>query len=274
MEVLKDWPTLSEKLKGSKNLIILIVIAFVIIIAIGQDLIYSFVNDTGFYISESLLYNSIWIIFIPLTFCLLYIIGRVNARSTLKRLPINILLAVATSFLHIFVFSCLFVLVSYFVFNPVHSFSRIFSSALSNQFYIAVIWYSIFPFAFHFFKRSKSNQIPRNPLEQVKSKIIVKSGKDTILLDIDEILYVSTDKPYTVIHARVKSYLDNRSLKNHEDELDSKLFRRVHRSTLVNITKIQSMTSRSNGDFDATLSNGELIRMSRHYRENWDDIIH
>ncbi len=44
----------------------------IFILAIGlsvfQDYVYSQVKNTGFYLSESLLYNSIWIFLVPLSF--------------------------------------------------------------------------------------------------------------------------------------------------------------------------------------------------------------
>jgi two-component system LytT family response regulator len=53
-----------------------------------------------------------------------------------------------------------------------------------------------------------------------------------------------------------------------ETRLDPKHFVRVHRSTMVNIDRIQELQPSTHGDFIVLLKDGTKLRMSRRYREN------
>jgi two-component system LytT family response regulator len=71
-----------------------------------------------------------------------------------------------------------------------------------------------------------------------------------------------------------KRYFDSRTLKDFEDLLNPEFFLRVHRSSMVNTAYVKALTSRQNGDYDALLENGQTVRLSRHYRENWQQLLH
>ncbi|HNJ56177.1 MAG TPA: LytTR family DNA-binding domain-containing protein, partial [Chitinophagaceae bacterium] len=62
-----------------------------------------------------------------------------------------------------------------------------------------------------------------------------------------------------------KKYLHSQSLKSILQQLDEKQFVQIHKSCLVNINTIASCTSRLNGDYDLTLTNGSVLRLSRNY---------
>jgi two-component system LytT family response regulator len=55
--------------------------------------------------------------------------------------------------------------------------------------------------------------------------------------------------------------------------LNSQIFLRVHRSAIVNKNHITELKSRKNGDYDGVLTNGQSVRFSRHYRQNWSELL-
>lgn len=240
---------------------------FVFLLAILQDYIYSRIQNTGFYLSESSLYNTFWIFFVPLTIFANRLIRFVNRKNKLTKLPFNIGMGLFISFLHITLFASLFVIVSSIVFSPTHRFSNIFNSAFSNQFYIALLWYIIFPVIYI------SKFKPTKLTDSYSDKIKLKIGSKILNVSTSTIQYISTDKPYLIVHTNNKKILDNRSLKEFETKLDPTVFLRVHRSTIVNATFIKELKSRNNGDYDATFENGQIIRLSRHFRNNWKQLI-
>lgn len=237
------------------------------LLAVLQDYIYSRIQNTGFYLSESSLYNTYWIFFIPLTIFANRLIKIVNPKNTFTKLPLNIGIGLFFSFLHLLLFASLFVLISSLVFTPTHRFSNIFNSAFSNQFYIALLWYIIFP-VFYILKFK-----PTNLKKPYSDKIKLKIGSKILSVSTSTIQFISTDKPYSIIHTNDKKILDNKSLKEFEAELDPTVFLRVHRSSIINATCVKELKSRNNGDYDATLNNGQVIRLSRHFRNNWKHLI-
>ena len=269
-ETLEHTINISEKfkiLKIGKLPFYLIIVVFVFLLAVLQDYIYSRIQQTSFYLSESSLYNTFWIFFIPFTFFINRLIKIINPNNKLSRFPLNLGIGIVFSFIHILLFASLFVFVSSFIFSPTHWFTNIFNAAFSNQFFIALLWYAIFP-AIYFAKR-KTTDLANSYSDIIKLKV----GSNIITVPTSTIQLISTDKPYSVVYSDDRRILDNKSLKEFETELDPAIFLRVHRSTIINTTYLKELKSRSNGDYDATLKNGQVIRLSRHFRNNWKQLI-
>ena len=261
---------INEKLKIpkiGKLPLYLIIVGFVFLLAVLQDYIYSRIQQTGFYLSESSLYNTFWVFFIPFTIFINRLVKIINPKNKLSRLPFNLGIGVVFSFLHILLFASLFVFVSSLIFTPTHRFLNIFNAAFSNQFFIALLWYAIFP-AIYIAKRK-----PNNSTNLYSDTFKLKIGSRIITVQTSTIQLISTDKPYSVVYTNGRKVIGNKSLKKFETELDPTIFLRVHRSTIINATYVKELKSRSNGDYDATLKNGQVIRLSRHYRNNWKQLI-
>ena len=233
----------------------LIIIVLVFLLAILQDYIYSRIQNTGFYLSESSLYNTFWIFFIPLTICTSRLIKIINPKNKLFKLPFNLGIGITFSFLHLVFFASLFVLISSLVFTPTH------------RFYIALLWYTIFPAIY--ISKYKPTYSKKNYSDKIKLKI----GSKILSVSTSNIEFITTDKPYSIVHINDKKILDNKSLKEFETILDPTAFLRVHRSSIINTTFVKELKSRNNGDYDATLKNGQVIRLSRHFRNNWKQLI-
>jgi two-component system LytT family response regulator len=242
-------------------------VGFVFLSAVLQDYIYSNIKQTGFYISESMLYNTLWLLFIPFSVLINRFIRKINPKNKVGKLPLNLVAGIAFSFIHILFFTALFVSVSNLVFTPPHRFSVIFNTALSNQFYIVLLWYTIFPAIF--ISKHKQPRLTHHYSEKAKLKI----GRKIITIPTATIQLIMTDKPYVKVCTNDQKFLDNKSLKEFESELDPAIFLRVHRSAIINVTYIKEMKSRNNGDYDAKMGNGQIIRLSRHYRNNWHQLL-
>jgi DNA-binding LytR/AlgR family response regulator len=69
-------------------------------------------------------------------------------------------------------------------------------------------------------------------------KIPVVAGGGTELLDYDQVQYVQADGDYSRVHTFDRSYLCTASLGELEERLPSGRFVRIHRSYLVNLSKV------------------------------------
>ena len=90
----------------------------------------------------------------------------------------------------------------------------------------------------------------------------------------DSVLYFSANPPYTTLHCDGKKYLFNGSLKTLSEQLDVEKFVRVHKSVIIQVAYIVSYKSRLNGDYDATMKNGAVLRISRNYAADFKRIFH
>jgi DNA-binding LytR/AlgR family response regulator len=74
--------------------------------------------------------------------------------------------------------------------------------------------------------------------------ITVKSGYDLHKLFLDDIYFIESDGEYVHFHTKNKKVMSYQSLRSLEKILDPSLFMRVHRSYIVNKTKVRALKGR------------------------------
>ncbi|MGZ8711142.1 MAG: LytR/AlgR family response regulator transcription factor [Thermoanaerobaculia bacterium] len=97
------------------------------------------------------------------------------------------------------------------------------------------------------------------------ARIAVRSRDAWVILKVDEIDWLEAAGNYVEVHARGKSYLLRSTISNLEERLDRRRFSRIHRSTIVNVDRVSQIRSDAHGDYDVTLTAGNVLRMSRKY---------
>jgi len=75
--------------------------------------------------------------------------------------------------------------------------------------------------------------------------IFIKSGYDHIQLFVSDILTIKSDSDYTEIITQEKNYLSKFPLRHWIEKLDDSLFTQVHKSHIVNVLKIDKVSSNS-----------------------------
>jgi two-component system LytT family response regulator len=95
----------------------------------------------------------------------------------------------------------------------------------------------------------------------------VKDGERYLMLRADEVDWIEAAANYVRFHARDTSFLLRSTLAAVAGTLDPRRFARIHRSTIVNIDRVREVRPEWHGDFDVLLAGGQLLRMSRRYRE-------
>ena len=114
-----------------------------------------------------------------------------------------------------------------------------------------VVDYLLKPFSFERFVQAVS-KVPPKKSELVKSEnqienssspdvIFIKSGYEHIKIDVADIRFIQSDADYTEIHTAEKKYLSQEPLRYWEEHLDPKKFVRIHKSYILNISKIQKI---------------------------------
>ena len=237
-------------------------------LAIFQDYVFSITKLTGFYWSDTMLYNIYWLLFIPFMQFANFFYKKVQLNSLTKK----ILYASSTGFifslLHIFLFTSIFILGSNIIYHTPHRFATILKNAISNQLHITILAYLFSPIVFEYLKKKA-----HTPNQKTIKTITAKNGIRRIKIDISSVLFIKSDRPYTMIYTNSQKYLHDESLKILGSFIDSQTFLRVHRSAIVNKNHITELKSRKNGDFDGILTNGQSVRFSRHYRQNWCELL-
>lgn len=112
-----------------------------------------------------------------------------------------------------------------------------------------VVDYLLKPFSFERFVQAVSKVHilksegfkPENQIEIVSSPevIFIKSGYEYIKIDVADIRFIQSDADYTEIFTSEKKYLSQEPLRHWEEYLDPKKFVRIHKSYILNTSKIK-----------------------------------
>lgn len=226
------------------------------------DFLFAQFQNSAFYISESLLFSSFWILFVPFLFLQLkFIKGKV-------KFGYHLLVICIVIFLHLFIYPALVWILSFIFYNHTFSYWQTFDFGLTAYFIKLMLIYSFTSGVFVIYNIKFNPVKVEHGVENMSFlKFITVSDNNNIkrILPTNEIFYFSANSPYISIHHPTKKYLQTGTLKSLETQLDNRAFVRIHKSYIVNINKTISYQSRLNGDYDLTLSNGVILRMSRNY---------
>jgi two-component system, LytTR family, response regulator len=96
-------------------------------------------------------------------------------------------------------------------------------------------------------------------------RLAIKSVGEILFVRISEIDWIEAADYYACLHVGPRRHLLRRSMADLEKELDPKAFCRIHRSTIVNLARVERMEINADGEYGVLLDNGTSLRMSRRY---------
>ncbi len=92
-------------------------------------------------------------------------------------------------------------------------------------------------------KLGNSKGIPFLPGSQAERRsFFIRKGKEMVRLYIDEILYIESLKDYVQIFQKDQKFIYKARISDMEEELQDEHFLRIHKSFLVNTSKIRSVS--------------------------------
>jgi two-component system LytT family response regulator len=115
--------------------------------------------------------------------------------------------------------------------------------------------------------RAKERIAHRKDLPRKMERLAIKSAGQVSFLKISEIDWIEAADYYACLHVKARTHLLRRSLSELEQELDQTIFCRIHRSTIVNLDRVQGLELSEDGEYDVRLDNGARLRLSRRYRK-------
>jgi two-component system LytT family response regulator len=104
-------------------------------------------------------------------------------------------------------------------------------------------------------------------------RLIVKNGGRVSFLDVDDIDWIEAEGNYVSIHIGKKAHLLRETFSHLEAQLDPKKFRRIHRSAIVRLERIQELQPLFHGEYRVILNCGAQLTLSRNYRDNLQAIL-
>ncbi|MFN3691915.1 MAG: LytR/AlgR family response regulator transcription factor [Fervidobacterium sp.] len=105
-----------------------------------------------------------------------------------------------------------------------------------------------------------------------KDKLPIETASEIIFIRFEEIIYIEADGKNTIIvlwdDKREVKKITRHPLKDIEAKLPKSEFIRVHKSFVVSTRHIKKILKNYFGRLAIEMQNGEIIPVSRHYREN------
>jgi two-component system, LytTR family, response regulator len=136
----------------------------------------------------------------------------------------------------------------------------------------------------------------RKTLERVKSRLAAKPGDDagrqilslletiasprrywkrlavrrqgkTVFVEIADVDWMEADENYVQVHTGASAHLLHVTMTALEKALDPEMFLRIHRSVIVNVTRIRELQPAMHGEYVVTLAGGVRLQSGRMYHE-------
>lgn len=102
-------------------------------------------------------------------------------------------------------------------------------------------------------------------------RIVLKTSERVVLLNVDEIDWISAAGVYLELHTATATHLYRSSLTGLLARLNPARFVRIHRSAVVNTDRIKEFRPRGHSDYTVVLRDGTLVTLSRAYRAQIED---
>jgi two-component system LytT family response regulator len=99
-------------------------------------------------------------------------------------------------------------------------------------------------------------------------RIAVESKGKVRFIPVDDIDYIEASGPYAELVVGGRRHVIREAMQTLEERLDPNRFMRVHRSTIVQLDRVDTLLRGAGGDYEIQLKDGTRLRVSRSRRED------
>lgn len=97
--------------------------------------------------------------------------------------------------------------------------------------------------------------------------LAIRDRVRTVRLPLHSIRWIDAAGDYICIHTDEETHVLRATLRQLEKRLDPTRFPRIHRSILINATRVKSLRPHLNGEYFLMLDCGQELKLSRSYRD-------
>ena len=99
------------------------------------------------------------------------------------------------------------------------------------------------------------------------TRIPVKTRGQTLFVNVEDIDWIEAADYCACLHVGPAELIVRRALQDLERDLDDRDFLRIHRSAIVNLSRVRGLELQDNGEYEVVLTTGARLRLSRRYRK-------
>lgn len=104
-------------------------------------------------------------------------------------------------------------------------------------------------------------------------RIMVKTRDALFFVQVDDIDWIEAAGDYVMLHVGTQTHLVRDSMTRMEKKLPPRSFVRIHRSTIINLSRVKQFKPYFHGDYIVYLNDGTELRLSRRYWSRVERII-
>ena len=105
------------------------------------------------------------------------------------------------------------------------------------------------------------------PPEAVTDRFLVRKLGREFLVKVEDIDWIEAAGNYITLHVGERLYPLRETMAGIEQKLDAQGFARVHRGAIVNLDRVKEIEPYDTGDARAVLTSGDVVAVSRRYRQ-------
>jgi two-component system LytT family response regulator len=113
-----------------------------------------------------------------------------------------------------------------------------------------------------------------HPEQGYVHRFLVRSPRGYYFVRAEDVEWVEAEGNYAALHAGGRRHLVRQTMKTLEARLDPATFARVHRSAIVNATRVARAQSLGHGEYRLQLSSGAQVDTSRAYSARVHELLH
>lgn len=151
---------------------------------------------------------------------------------------------------------------------PAVIFTTAFSDYAVESYEVGVVDYLVKPFSFERFVKAVAKvnpaSTPSTSATEQSHDFYIKSGYEYIKVNSEDVIFIQSDMDYTEVNLATKKLLSPQTLQNWEQKLAANSFIRVHKSYLINASKIEKIAGNQ-----VFLSGGHTAPIGRAYKEDF-----
>jgi two-component system LytT family response regulator len=99
-------------------------------------------------------------------------------------------------------------------------------------------------------------------------RLLIKADGRVTFIELDAIDWFEAEGNYVRIHSRDETHLVRDTLKDLHARAGTDRFFRIHRSRVVNVSRIRGLSIAAGGDYDVILTDGTTLGLSRLYKDS------
>lgn len=117
-------------------------------------------------------------------------------------------------------------------------------------------------------QEGRSSSQPDGGSEAMQRKLLIRDSGTVKIIPFDDIDWIDAAGDYMCVHALGETHIMRSTLLDLLKKLDDKQFVRIHRSTVVNISRVISTSLSQKRGSLIHLCDGQTLKVSRNYRES------